>query len=56
VNLLRREGEGRSERGRRSGGEKELPSGCQVFRGVVVSYHFVGRSTESESESSVGDH
>ena len=29
---------------------------ARFSRGVVVSCHFVGRSTESEFESSVGDH
>jgi len=43
----REEGE-RSERGRRSGGRRNSSLGFS--RGVV------GRSTESESESSVGDH
>ncbi len=38
------------------GGEGITLQVARFSRGVVVSSHFVGRSAESESESSVGDH
>ena len=47
------------ERSERGGGlgEGGIPLKVAKFsRVVVVLCHFVGRSTESESESSVGDH
>ncbi len=56
MDLVGREEGERSKRGR-GVGEGGIPLQVARFsRGDVVSCHFVGRSTESESESSVGDH